>query len=741
MYEEIFIRQQKITDYTNRARYYKLPQLPEHEAELIRGDKAVVLCGNLLRAYIFERGLWRKKAESDLGEVKNVSCDGESIFIETAWGSERISTGEDKEENELYFIRDVHYNCAGNALYRSAYFNEGPIADFTYVSLKWISRKMNQGAYPFDKSWSDYLSTAANNRLFFTCSGHLYFGEAYLETELDRISETERDDTELAHTFRLRKPVDGPLDLRYFWFFGKGGEEHVGHLSNVMWRMDKSPVHIPQTDMADFVEKFVSIWKRSELKGVEEGDHYAAHYFSEFFGQFKDGYRPPDQFGCSWLEYDLLKANEFYRRWKETGDEEFRRKTVKLLNFYLYNHYVGDSKLTYPFHTGDFMRDIMPFCEKTGWGAPFEAGALDSLALPEMIYDAMMLYLEDKTLFQTDYPFDIIDDVLKLQQKDGHFRRLYNADLTPKEKAGWVSQYSETQTWIPALIKLYKATKDERLRTAYLKTAERCMLDIEELGLFSMGGCETDYPDFWDVDGYRTMLWAFLDLYDQEKDPVYLETAEKIQLFGSAMQMGYNIPNVPGSFYDKINWRSRGMISTSYYTWPDYSRTQCTATGNQSVAWIGYLLLRLYRATGKAIYMERGIATFRQVMLHRDEKSLEGNPHKEQILYSIYENNPQMDDESGLYKHSYPENSYSLFIDLYLYLGNILREFGGICIDTRKKQAFGLDCVKITGTDWEKGEITVVNELDRPHNTSCFINGQKSCDVAFAAGESRTIRV
>ena len=29
MYEEIFTRQQKIVDYTNRARYYKLPELPE----------------------------------------------------------------------------------------------------------------------------------------------------------------------------------------------------------------------------------------------------------------------------------------------------------------------------------------------------------------------------------------------------------------------------------------------------------------------------------------------------------------------------------------------------------------------------------------------------------------------------------------------------------------------------------------------------------------------------------------
>ena len=227
MYEKILTRQQKIVDYTNRARYYKLPELPEHEAELIRGDKAVVVCGNLLRAYLFERNLWRKKAESDLGEIRKVSCTPEQISIETASGFERITVGEDKSEGELYFIRDVHYNNAGEGIFRSSYFNEGPIADFTYVSYTWITRKMNQGAYPFHKEWSDYLGTAANNRIFYTCSGHLYFGEAYWETEFDRISETERDDTELAHVFKLRKSVNVPLDLRYFWFFGKGGEEHA----------------------------------------------------------------------------------------------------------------------------------------------------------------------------------------------------------------------------------------------------------------------------------------------------------------------------------------------------------------------------------------------------------------------------------------------------------------------------------------------------------------------------------
>ena len=113
MYEEIFLRRQKIEDYTARARSYKVPELPERQAELIRGEKAVVVCGNLLRAYLFERGLWRRKAESDLGEVRKVTSGKDQILIESAAGSERITVAEDPVEKEVYFVRDVHYRNAG----------------------------------------------------------------------------------------------------------------------------------------------------------------------------------------------------------------------------------------------------------------------------------------------------------------------------------------------------------------------------------------------------------------------------------------------------------------------------------------------------------------------------------------------------------------------------------------------------------------------------------------------------
>ena len=289
MYEEIAIRQQKIVDYTQKARYYKLKELPEHEAEIIVEDKAIVLCGSLLRGYSFARGLWRKRAEMDLGKiVRSESCE-KGICIECEDRSFVITKACSESEKEWYFTFDVTYNETNDALFKTQYYLEGAIADFTYVSFKWIMRNMNLLPYPFDKKWSDYLARGANNRIFYTCSGHLYFSQAYQETEFDRLSEVDRDDTELFHSFRLREPLNGKHTFRFYWFFGTGGEEHAGRISNILWELDDSPVHTPQTDMEDMTNKLFELWKKSELCDFEQGDHYAAHYFSEFFGQFKNG--------------------------------------------------------------------------------------------------------------------------------------------------------------------------------------------------------------------------------------------------------------------------------------------------------------------------------------------------------------------------------------------------------------------------------------------------------------------
>lgn len=742
-------REKRICDFTEKARYFKVAELPVSPWKLSTEDKALVWHDGKVSVYVFHNALWRKKLELEYSPDASVSFQGKSLCIVSGMRTDLFSIAEDPEEGEVYFRRRVLFHNVTDApvefdgLERLFYFPDGALSDYTYVSYKWMGRKQNLGAYPYPTDENDYLATRANNQLFYNCCGELYCGSAYLGISHDWQSDLNRDDAWLTHSFFLRTPLKtAPGEtavLEFCWFAGKGKENHIGHLSNVLWRLNRAGIHSPQTDIREFLKNYTSVWPRAELTGNVPGDHYAAHYFSNFFGQFPDGYRPDDQFGCSWLSYDLLKANWFYKQYKRTGDEAFREKVRILLDFYLYNHHAGNSRLTYPFHTGKFMRDILPFCEKSGWGAPFEPEKLDSLALPEMIYDALTIFEKDKSLFQNDYPAYILEEVLSLQQPDGHFRRLYGPDLKPVEKIGWISQYSETQTWIPVLLKLSSLTGDVRPFEAALRTAERCWLDLQEQGMFAMGGCETDYPCLWDVDGYRTMLWAFLDLFEFTNDPLWRDRAEQVQLFGNTMMMGYNVPPLPGSFYDRIHWKTCGMVATSFYPHPDYMRTQCTATGNQSVSWIGYLLLRLYRATGKKIYAERGIAAFRQVMVYRDEESLKGNPHRDNILYTIYENNPQMDDESGLYKNSIPENSYSLFLDLYLYLDDILEEFGGIYVDPELRHTFGIDCAEVVSCNFEKEEITFRNSLKKERLLILKVKDRKPVQIPLLPEETKTV--
>ena len=193
MYEQIKIRQQKIVDYTEKARYYKLKELPEYEAGLIVENKALILCGSLLRAYTFVRGLWRKRAEMEFGTIRRSEADSESLRIETENKNFVITKSYSETENEWYFTFDVTYAETGDAQFRTQYYLEGAIADFTYVSFKWIMRNMNLFPYPFKKEWSDYFARGANNRIFYTCSGHIYFSQAYQETEFDRLSEVDRD--------------------------------------------------------------------------------------------------------------------------------------------------------------------------------------------------------------------------------------------------------------------------------------------------------------------------------------------------------------------------------------------------------------------------------------------------------------------------------------------------------------------------------------------------------------------
>ena len=222
-----------------------------------------------------------------------------------------------------------------------------------------MGRKTNLGRYP--DPGKGYTSARAGNQLFFNASGGLYAGAAYLDTERDRVSETDKNGEQLFHHFALAAPCairpGTALSLSYAVFAGRGGESHAGRLSNLLWRLNwaRDPgTHVPQTDIRSLRANAMTTWEKTALRGLASHDHFAAHFFTNFHGQFPKGTYIRDQFGCSWLSYDLLKARHYLLESRRTGDARYRRYARNIVAFYADHHFVGRSRLTYCFHTGSF---------------------------------------------------------------------------------------------------------------------------------------------------------------------------------------------------------------------------------------------------------------------------------------------------------------------------------------------------------------------------------------------------
>lgn len=717
-------------------------ELPDTEFYLGNQEKRLLFFPGFAELYVLNDGLWNIKILLPFPEDACISWNGDKIAVETPSLKECFSTITDSKECETYFLRHQFYRNTSGSVEKAAvssamiYFVDGPVADFAYASYKSIVRGANLDKYFLPEFEYSHMSEEMNNQLFYAYSGNMYLGQAWLDTAGKWQSCPGRDELfRLTHAFIRRDPVrlapGEKMECSFVLFAGNGREEHIGVLSDILWRLNDAPVHIPQTDMRRFLDNYFSVWKQAELDGIQPHDHYSAHFFVGFYGQFPEGFYPPDQYGCSWIAYDLLKADYFCRLYDRTGNKEFLEQARKLVNFYCCSHFIGDTVLSWPFHTGEFMKGCPPYCKHSGWGAPLDPGYLDSLAQSEMIYDALQVYRRHPEFFLEEYVPGVARCVLTMQQSDGHFRRRYNDRLEPVEKPGWIDQNYESQSWIPTLLLLAELGGGEDCFAAAVRCGNAALCDLEIKGLFSMGGCETDYPTNWDIDGYRSMLRAMIALFEATGNKRFLIGAEKVQAFSNCMMCSYNVEIPEGTFYRRINWKSKGMIATSFYGSPDYLRTFSTPTGNQSVCWVGYLLLKLYRLTGKRIYADRGVAAIRQVMVYRDEESLSGKPYMKNLLYTIFENNPQTSDPGGGYQAGVAQDGYSMFIDLYIYLDNILDEFGDIYCDLFHRELIGINCFEIMSRNFDSRSATVRNELS--YDRTFYLKKSDGKRIVFTA--------
>ena len=198
-------REKRICDFTEKARYFKVAELPESPWKLSTEDKTLVWHNGKASVYVFHNALWRKKLELEYPAGASVSFQEKSLCIVSGMRTDLYSIAEDPEEGEVYFRRQVRFHNLTDApvefdgLERLFYFPDGALSDFTYVSYKWMGRKQNMGAYPYPTDENDYLATRANNQLFYNCCGGLYCGSAYLDMSHDWQSDLTRDDAWLTH--------------------------------------------------------------------------------------------------------------------------------------------------------------------------------------------------------------------------------------------------------------------------------------------------------------------------------------------------------------------------------------------------------------------------------------------------------------------------------------------------------------------------------------------------------------
>lgn len=78
-----------------------------------------------------------------------------------------------------------------------------------------------------------------------------------------------------------------------------------------------------------------------------------------------------------------------------------------------------------------------------------------------------------------------------------------------------------------------------------------------------------------------------------------------------------------------------------------------------------------------------------------------------------------------------------MFIDLYLYLDNVLEEFGDVYCDLEHEELLGINCFQCKQVDFSSGKAIVVNEMnfDREFTVNCS-DGRRMNYTVAANGEA-----
>jgi hypothetical protein len=156
---------------------------------------------------------------------------------------------------------------------------------------------------------------------------------------------------------------------------------------------------------------------------------------------------------------------------------------------------------------------------------------------------------------------------------------------------------------------------DQRYLKVAQETGEYFYNEYVTRGL-TMGGVG-DAMQNPDSESAYGVLESFCVMYEQTQDPVWLQRAEEMagQFFSWVISYDYEFP--PETTLGKLHIKTHGAV---------YANTQNKHGAPGICTFSGVALLRLYRATGKMVYLEvlRDIARFIPQMLSHPNRPIEG---------------------------------------------------------------------------------------------------------------------
>lgn len=144
------------------------------------------------------------------------------------------------------------------------------------------------------------------------------------------------------------------------------------------------------------------------------------------------------------------------------------------------------------------------------------------------------------------------DWLIKQQRSDGSFPRSW------RDGTGEVNEESGTSSYnpVPLLVSLSQVTGDNRYLRAAIRAGDYVWADFGSRGVF-VGGA-TDNPNITDKEAGMLSMDAFLALYEETKEPRWLERAKVAGDYTETWIWIWNLPMAIGADDARLHWK-RGV--------------------------------------------------------------------------------------------------------------------------------------------------------------------------------------